>query len=132
MRGREKLVHVPQRILPCAYLQTPCTFAPRILERDDYLHRDTSSLSRLVYLLIYFPVLRCVPVSSSAVSRCPYPFSLCHLNPRKDFNFRSDDGALDDPLKGQCSKMATFGRSFRKGTFSYAISLWKIPRNHDW
>jgi len=32
-----------------------CTFAPRILEseKDDYLHRDTSSLNRLFYLLIY-------------------------------------------------------------------------------
>lgn len=52
-RDWEKLAH----ITVCIFADT-CTFAPRILEEDDYLHRDTSSLSRLVYLLIYFLVLR--------------------------------------------------------------------------
>lgn len=52
-RDWEKLAH----ITVCIFADT-CTFAPRILEEDDYLHRDTSSLSRLVYLLIYFLVIR--------------------------------------------------------------------------
>jgi len=58
-------------ILPYAYLQTQCTFAPRILEseKDDYLHRDTSSLNRPVYLLIYLSVAR-------SVCRAPPPMSL--------------------------------------------------------
>lgn len=51
--GKSSYAH----ITVCIFADT-CTFAPRILKEDDYLHRDTSSLSRLVYLLIYFPVLR--------------------------------------------------------------------------
>lgn len=47
-----------RRVLPCAYLQTRALSRLGSLEKDDYLHRDTSSLSRPVYLLIYFPVLR--------------------------------------------------------------------------
>lgn len=55
-RDWEKLAH----ITVCIFTDT-CTFAPWILEKDDYLHRDTFSLSQLVYLLIYFLVLRVYP-----------------------------------------------------------------------
>ena len=55
-RDWEKLAH----ITVCIFADT-CTFAPWILEKDDYLHRDTFSLSQLVYLLIYFLVLRVYP-----------------------------------------------------------------------
>jgi len=57
-------------ILPYAYLQTRALSRLAILEseKDDYLHRDTSSLNRLVYLLIYLSVALCVPYSSIDVS----------------------------------------------------------------
>lgn len=55
---REKLIYVPCTYYAVCIFTDACTFAPRILEseKDDYLHRDTSSLNRLVYLLIYFSV----------------------------------------------------------------------------
>lgn len=57
---REKLIYVPCTYYAVCIFTDACTFAPRILEseKDDYLHRDTSSLNRLVYLLIYFSVAR--------------------------------------------------------------------------
>lgn len=63
----KSLVPVPTRVLPYAYLQTRALSRLGSLEEDDYLHRDTFSLSRLVYLLIYLPVLRVYTVSSLRV-----------------------------------------------------------------
>lgn len=65
-----------------------CTFAPQILEseKDDYLHRDTSSLNWLFYLLIYLPVAHacyviCMPYSSTAMSLAfVFAFSYSHEN----------------------------------------------------
>lgn len=67
---REKLIYVPCTYCRCAYLQTRALSRLAILEseKDDYLHRDTSSLNRLVYLLIYLSVVLCVPYSSIDVS----------------------------------------------------------------
>lgn len=74
-KPREKLIYVS-----CAYCRMHIyrrahfrASDPRIEKKDDYLHRDTSSLNRLFYLLIYLPVMRaaCVPCSSTAMS---FPF----------------------------------------------------------
>lgn len=73
-RGRrEKLVYVPCTYFlpgrPCAYLQTRA-LSRLESEKDDYLHRDTSSLNRPVYLLIY------LSVSCALFHRCVFSFPL--------------------------------------------------------